>query len=140
MSSLMTNLYHHKNQQQQQQVVVSQLDDHDIVQWFEGVAENAGRVQAQTLKRIIQLNHNTEYLRKWLGEVNKMEDMEPAAVEALYTSLVPLASHSDLQPYIQRIADGDGSQLLTQHPITMLSLRSPTSLHSPVLRFLSFNH
>lgn len=100
------------------------LEDHDIVHWFEEISDNAAQVQTQILKRIVELNRNTEYLRNWLGtEVLNIEELEPEVVESLYTSLVPLSSHSDLDPYIQRIADGDDSALLTQEPITMLSLR-----------------
>ncbi|XP_010268769.1 PREDICTED: jasmonic acid-amido synthetase JAR1-like [Nelumbo nucifera] len=100
--------------------------DYDIIRWFEEVAENAGFVQTQTLRRIIELNFNTEYLRKWLGDI-KVQDMDSTALEALYTSLVPLASHADLEPYIQRIADGDSSPILTQEPISLLSLSSGTT-------------
>ena len=109
-------------------------DEHDdIVGWFEGIAQNAGLVQSETLKRIIELNHDTEYLKKWLGnDLKKVGDLEAEVVEALYTSSVPLASHADLEPYIQRIADGDDSQLLTKEPITMLSLRSPHLFFSSI--------
>ncbi|XP_010905518.1 indole-3-acetic acid-amido synthetase GH3.10 [Elaeis guineensis] len=101
--------------------------DQEIIAWFEGVAENAGLVQTQTLRRIIELNHSTEYLQKWLGRDLRVQDLDPVALESLFTSSVPLASHADHEPYIQRIADGDTSPLLTQEPITMLSLSSGTT-------------
>jgi hypothetical protein len=63
-----------------------------------------------------------EYLKKWLGDID-VRDMDASALESLYTSLVPLASHADLEPFINRIADGDTAPLLTQQPITLLSLR-----------------
>ncbi|XP_010254564.1 PREDICTED: jasmonic acid-amido synthetase JAR1-like [Nelumbo nucifera] len=100
--------------------------DYDIIRWFEEVAENASFVQTQTLRRIIELNFNTEYLKRWLGNI-KIQDMESKDLESLYTTLVPLASHADLEPYIQRIADGDSSPILTQEPITKLSLSSGTT-------------
>ncbi|XP_020095143.1 jasmonic acid-amido synthetase JAR2 [Ananas comosus] len=115
--------------------------DGDIVEWFEGVAENAGAVQARTLRRIIELNRGAEYLRKWLGDDVRVSDMDPAELEALYTSAVPLASHADMEPYIQRIADGDSSPVLTKDPITMLSLSSGTTdgrpKYVPFTRFSS---
>ncbi|XP_038981663.1 indole-3-acetic acid-amido synthetase GH3.10-like isoform X3 [Phoenix dactylifera] len=101
--------------------------DQEIISWFEGLAENAGMVQTQTLRRIIELNHRTEYLQKWLGRDLRVQDLDPAALESLFSSSVPLASHADHEPYIQRIADGDTSPLLTQEPITMLSLSSGTT-------------
>ncbi|KAF6163188.1 hypothetical protein GIB67_025052 [Kingdonia uniflora] len=96
--------------------------DCEIIRWFEEIAENASFVQTQTLRRIIELNFETEYLKKWLGNIN-MQEMEPNLLESIYTSLVPLVSHADLEPYIQRIADGDLGAILTQDPITTLSLR-----------------
>ncbi|PIN14228.1 hypothetical protein CDL12_13125 [Handroanthus impetiginosus] len=98
----------------------------NIIDWFEEVAEEADKVQTETLKRILELNCGVEYLKKWLGDAN-VQEMEASALEALYTSLVPLASHADLEPYIQRIADGDTAPLITQEPITTLSLSSGTT-------------
>ncbi|CAA3002169.1 jasmonic acid-amido synthetase jar1 [Olea europaea subsp. europaea] len=98
----------------------------DIISWFEDVSENAPSVQTQTLRRILQLNFSVEYLKKWMGEVS-IEDMEDEALESLYTSLVPLASHADFEPYVQMIADGEKAALITQEPITTLSLSSGTT-------------
>ncbi|KAH9744064.1 Indole-3-acetic acid-amido synthetase GH3.10 [Citrus sinensis] len=94
----------------------------DIIRWFEYISENAGEVQRETLRRILEQNYDVEYLKKRLGDT-KIQDMDACEMETLYTSLVPLASHTDLEPYIQRIADGDTASLLTQEPITKLSLR-----------------
>jgi len=94
----------------------------DVIGWFEHVSENAYKVQSETLRRILELNSGVEYLRKWLGTVD-VEKMDDYTLETLFTSLVPIVSHADLDPYIQRIADGETSPLLTQEPITVLSLR-----------------
>lgn len=96
--------------------------NNDSMGWFETAAEEAGAVQAETLRRILEKNCGVVYLKKWLGDV-RVQDFEAAALESLFTRSVPLASHADLEPYIQRIADGDTSPLLTQDPITTLSLR-----------------
>ncbi|KAL5797636.1 hypothetical protein ACOSQ2_002456 [Xanthoceras sorbifolium] len=104
--------------------------EYDIVEWFEEVSENAGLVQRETLRRILEMNCEVEYLKKWLGEDrrSKIQEMDACALESLYKSLVPLASHADLEPYIQRIADGDtGAPILTHQPITTLSLSSGTT-------------
>ena len=114
--------------------------DQEIIAWFEGVAENAGLVQTQTLRRIIELNHSTEYLQKWLGRDLRVQDLDPVALESLFTSSVPLASHADHEPYIQRIADGDTSPLLTQEPITMLSLRLVQIVRPSLPRSLSLSN
>ncbi|XP_050208043.1 indole-3-acetic acid-amido synthetase GH3.10 [Mercurialis annua] len=109
----------------------------DIISWFEEVSENAGRVQTETLGRILEQNYGVEYLKKWFGDI-KIQEMEASELECLYTSLVPLASHADLDPYIQRIADGDITPLLTQHPITTLSLSSGTTEGRQ--KFVPFTH
>ncbi|KAH8490459.1 hypothetical protein Peur_065959 [Populus x canadensis] len=100
--------------------------EHDIISWFEDISKKAGQVQTETLRRILELNWGVEYLNKWLGDIN-IQDMDASALESLYTSLVPLASHADLEPYISRIADGDTVPLLTKQPITLLSLSSGTT-------------
>lgn len=101
---------------------LSNGESKDIIDWFDEVAEQAGAAQTETLHRILELNYGVEYLKKWLGDAN-VQEMDAKALESLYTSLVPLTSHADLEPYFQRIADGETKPLLTQEPITTLSLR-----------------
>ena len=96
--------------------------DGDVISWFEEVSQNAGYVQTQLLSQILKQNYGVEYLSKWLGNYNILE-MDACALESLFSSVVPLASHADFEPFIQRIADGDTAPLLTQQPITTLSLR-----------------
>ncbi|XP_022748902.1 indole-3-acetic acid-amido synthetase GH3.10-like [Durio zibethinus] len=100
--------------------------DYDIISWFNSISENAAVVQRETLGRILELNYGVEYLKKWFGDI-KIQEKDVCALESLYTSLVPLASHADLEPFIQRIADGDTAPILTQQPITTLSLSSGTT-------------
>ncbi|XVE66229.1 hypothetical protein DITRI_Ditri08aG0063700 [Diplodiscus trichospermus] len=100
--------------------------DYDIIRWFDNVSSNTAVVQRETLHRILALNLGVEYLKKWFGDIN-IQDMDACALESLYTSLVPLVSHADLESFIQRIADGDTAPILTQQPITTLSLSSGTT-------------
>ncbi|KAJ7982520.1 jasmonic acid-amido synthetase JAR1 [Quillaja saponaria] len=100
--------------------------DSDIISWFEKVSENAGSVQTETLRHILELNHGVEYLQKWLGNFN-VQEMDSCELESLFTSLVPIISHADLESYIQRIVDGEIGPILTQQPITSLSLSSGTT-------------
>ncbi|KAL5986940.1 hypothetical protein ACLOJK_015275 [Asimina triloba] len=126
-----TNVYsriHHHQQEEEND------EDDNIIRRFEEVARNAAQVQTETLRRIINLNLGSIYLKKWFGDdinSSKIRNIEPRALESLYTSLVPLVSHSDLEPFIQRIADGDSSPLLTQDPISTLSLSSGTTDGKP---------
>lgn len=89
----------------------------DVIEQFEALTMDAGRVQEETLRRILQDNSETEYLRKW--GLNGRTDPES------FKACIPLVFHKDLEPYIQRIADGDGSPILTGKPITTISLRYP---------------
>ncbi|CAN4103367.1 unnamed protein product [Withania somnifera] len=98
----------------------------NIIGWFEEVAEDSAAVQRRTLRQILELNHGVEYLKKWVGDI-RIEELDENALESNYASLVPLASHIDLEPFTQRIADGDTTPLLTQQPITNLSLSSGTT-------------
>lgn len=93
------------------------------------LTRDAGRVQHDTLKKILEVNADAEYL-KHLG-LGGRTDAES------FKSCIPLCVHSDVEPYIQRIADGDSSPVLTGKPITSLSLSSGTTQGKP--KFLPFN-
>ncbi|CAK7349918.1 unnamed protein product [Dovyalis caffra] len=95
---------------------------HDVIDWFEGISESAFEVQTDTLRKILEQNWGVEYLKKWFGDVN-IQYMDASALESLYTSLVPLASHADFEPYINRIADGDTAHLLVQQPVSLFCIR-----------------
>ncbi|MED6135001.1 hypothetical protein PIB30_042255 [Stylosanthes scabra] len=108
------------------------INDHegDIIRWFEEVSAKAGAVQTEVLCRIVKENFKVEYLKKWwlsAGKEINVEEMDACALESLFTSVVPLASHEDFEPFIQRIADGDTAPVLTQQPIITLSLSSGTT-------------
>lgn len=94
----------------------------NILTWFEDVSKNASSVQTQILCKILKQNNEVEYLKKWFGSYN-VQDMDACALESLFTSVVPLASHADFDPFIQRIANGEIGPILTKQPITTLSLR-----------------
>ncbi|KAF6172990.1 hypothetical protein GIB67_006366 [Kingdonia uniflora] len=100
-----------------------------VIDKFEALTKDAGRIQRETLRRILEENSEAEYLRK-LG-LNGRTDAES------FKSCVPLASHEDLESYIHRIADGDLSPILTGKPITAISLSSGTTQGKP--KYVPFN-
>lgn len=104
--------------------------DDDVTGWFDRVAEKADLVQTETLRRIIEINRGTEYLSRWLGKDLRLEDLELGELETVYSSLVPLASHADFEPYLQRIMDGEASPILTRDTISAMSRRYPNLLVS----------
>ncbi|PPD80278.1 hypothetical protein GOBAR_DD22786 [Gossypium barbadense] len=96
------------------------LDVEKLIEEFESMTKDAGNVQRETLKKILEENGCAEYLQN-LG-LNGRTDPES------FKACVPLVTHNDLQPYIQRIVDGSSSPILTGKPITTISLRF-TVLH-----------
>lgn len=98
-----------------------EFDPEQVVAEFDAMTKDAERVQLETLEKILQENGRTEYLQKW--GLDGRTDPES------FKALVPIASHEDLEPYINRIVDGDSSPILTQKPITTISLRFVTAIH-----------
>lgn len=86
-----------------------------VIEEFEAITKDAERLQRETLRKILTENGGAEYLQG-LG-LNGRTDPES------YKACVPLVAHKDLEPYIQRIADGDSSPILTGKPITTMSVR-----------------
>nr|BBM60833.1 glycoside hydrolase family 3 protein [Juncus prismatocarpus subsp. leschenaultii] len=99
------------------------------IQEFDEITRDASKVQRETLKRILEENGETEYLQN-LG-LKGRTDIES------YRACVPLVTHKDIAPYIQRIVDGDNSKILTGKPVTSISLSSGTTQGKP--KYLLFN-
>lgn len=91
------------------------FDPKEFIEEFEALTKDAGRVQKDTLRKILEENGTSEYLQKW--GLDGKTDPES------FAECVPLATHSDLEPYIQRIMDGDVTPILTGKPIKTISLR-----------------
>ncbi|OAY70989.1 putative indole-3-acetic acid-amido synthetase GH3.5 [Ananas comosus] len=105
------------------------LNIEEVIGEFEELTKNAVEVQRETLKRILEENGETEYLRS-LGLRGRVD---PGS----FKSCVPLITHKDIEPYIQRIADGDSSPILTRKPVTKISLSSGTTQGKP--KYLLFS-
>uniref|UniRef100_A0A0D9UYE3 Uncharacterized protein n=1 Tax=Leersia perrieri TaxID=77586 RepID=A0A0D9UYE3_9ORYZ len=91
----------------------------EVIAEFERLTKDAAIVQRETLRRILAENAGVEYLRD-LGLAGRTDPDS-------FRSCVPLATHADLEPYIERIADGDSSPILTAKPATSISLSSGTT-------------
>ncbi|KAL8227867.1 hypothetical protein R6Q57_015451 [Mikania cordata] len=107
----------------------NKFDSEKVIQEFESLTKDAKRVQIETLKRILKENGEAEYLKKW----NLDGRFDPQN----YISCVPLVTHKDLQPYIQKIADGASYPVLTGKPITNITLSSGTTQGKP--KFVPYN-
>jgi auxin responsive GH3 family protein/jasmonic acid-amino synthetase len=97
------------------QVPMTICSSEEIIDEFELLTRDARRVQQDTLRKILELNGHAEYLNRFnLGTRTDSKS---------FKSCIPLCVHSDIESYIQRIADGDDSLVLTGKPITSLSVR-----------------
>ncbi|KAJ6826241.1 jasmonic acid-amido synthetase JAR1-like [Iris pallida] len=100
-----------------------------VIDEFEALTKEAGRVQRDTLRKILEENGEAEYLRGLgLGDRTDPES---------FKACVPLVTHQDLEKHIQRIVDGDSSPILTGRPVTSISLSSGTTQGMP--KFVPFN-
>ena len=95
--------------------IEKKFDAEQVIEDFEVMTKDAERIQEQTLENTLEKNGGTEYLKQW--GMNGRTDVET------FKACVPIVSHSDFDPYIQRIVDGDISPILTGKPIQAISLR-----------------
>ncbi|KAK9049319.1 hypothetical protein SSX86_019071 [Deinandra increscens subsp. villosa] len=93
--------------------------DAKALQFIEEMTKNCDAVQENVLSEILTQNAGAEYLRKW--------NLGGATDRKSFKSKVPVVSYEDLQPYIQRIANGDRSPILSSHPISEFLTSSGTS-------------
>lgn len=91
---------------------------------IEKLTSKADEAQENILKEILQRNGETDYLQKHIkGSKDILE----------FKHLVPVITYKDIHPYIQRIANGEDSSLITGHPITEMLCSSGTSGGEPRL-------
>lgn len=93
--------------------------DAKALQFIEEMTRNADSVQENVLAEILARNAHTEYLNWYkLGGATDREK---------FKSTVPVVTYEDLQPLIQRIANGDRSPILSAHPVSEFLTSSGTS-------------
>lgn len=84
--------------------------DAKALQFIEEMTRNADAVQEKVLTEILSRNAEVEYLKRFkLGGATDRETLK---------SKLPVITYEDLQPEIQRIANGDRSAILSAHPIS----------------------
>ncbi|KAJ0039795.1 hypothetical protein Pint_27959 [Pistacia integerrima] len=93
--------------------------DSKALQFIEEMTTNCHSVQERVLGEILSRNADTEYLRQFR--------LEGATDRDTFKSRVPVVTYEDLQPLIQRIANGDRSPILSSHPISEFLTSSGTS-------------
>ncbi|KAA8524529.1 hypothetical protein F0562_010952 [Nyssa sinensis] len=89
------------------------------LQFIEDVTNNADEVQKRVLNEILSRNANAEYLRR--HGLNGHTDYQT------FKEVMPVVTYEDLQPDIDRIANGDSSPILCSQPISEFLTSSGTS-------------
>ncbi|KAL4362352.1 hypothetical protein GQ457_04G005920 [Hibiscus cannabinus] len=89
---------------------------------LEDLTENVHRLQQLVLEEIITRNAHTEYLE---GFLNGQCDMQ------VFKDKVPVVNYEDIKPYIERIANGNSSNIISAEPIIELLTSSGTSGGQP---------
>ncbi|XP_014491957.1 indole-3-acetic acid-amido synthetase GH3.6 [Vigna radiata var. radiata] len=91
----------------------------EILNFIEDVTANADEVQKRVLSEILSRNANVEYLRR--------HGLKGQTDRDTFKNLLPVITYEDVQPDINRIANGDTSPILTSKPITEFLTSSGTS-------------
>ncbi|XP_078430299.1 putative indole-3-acetic acid-amido synthetase GH3.1 [Wolffia australiana] len=94
-------------------------NDAKKLQFIEEMTRNADHVQETVLAEILTQNAAAEYLKRY--------NLGGATDRRTFKSKLPVVTYEDLQPDIQRIANGDRSPILSAHPITEFLTSSGTS-------------
>ncbi|PON66689.1 GH3-like hormone conjugating enzyme [Parasponia andersonii] len=93
--------------------------DAKALQFIEEMTRNTDKVQERVLGEILSRNSETEYLKRfWLNGATDRDT---------FKSKVPVVTYEDLQPEIQRIANGDRSRIFSSQPISEFLTSSGTS-------------
>ncbi|KAI3901252.1 hypothetical protein MKW92_040972 [Papaver armeniacum] len=109
---------------------MEEFNHNNVIEEFDALTKDVGRVQRETLGRILEENSEAEYLRQC--------GLDGRTNPESFKNCVPLVNHKDLESYIQKIADGNAGPVLTGKPITAISLSSGTTQGKP--KFVPFNN
>lgn len=81
---------------------------------IEDLTTNADQIQKQVLSHILAQNSSTEYLKKYLNG---------CCNEEAFKEKVPVVNYEDIKSYIERIANGEPSNIISGQQITELLTR-----------------
>ncbi|CAN7071939.1 unnamed protein product [Brassica oleracea var. botrytis] len=89
------------------------------LQLIEELTSNADQVQRRVLEEILTRNADVEYLRR--------HDLDGRTDRDTFKNVMPVITYEDIQPEINRIANGDKSPILSSKPISEFLTSSGTS-------------
>ncbi|XWS11139.1 hypothetical protein CRYUN_Cryun38cG0058000 [Craigia yunnanensis] len=96
-----------------------ELKNKKTLQFIEDVTSNADEVQKKVLEEILSRNAHVEYLQR--HGLNGHTDRQT------FKKIMPVITYEDIQPHIDRIANGDTSPILCSKPISEFLTSSGTS-------------
>lgn len=109
--------------------MIPSYDPHDSeygLKLLEDLTTNAYEVQQKVLEEILAKNAQTEYLKSFLnGHYDKK----------LFKQKVPVVSYEDVKPFIERIANGEPSEIISAQPITELLTRYENYINSVIFSY-----
>ncbi|KAK4282478.1 hypothetical protein QN277_013851 [Acacia crassicarpa] len=97
----------------------------EALEEIERLTMKADEVQESVLRQVLTQNRETEYLSKFMMGATGTIDI------AEFKRDVPVITYEAIFPYIQRIANGEDSSLITGKPITEMLCSSGTSAGKP---------
>ncbi|KAG0462766.1 hypothetical protein HPP92_021242 [Vanilla planifolia] len=89
-------------------------DGEGTMQLIEDLTANAAQIQRRVLDEILARNSQTEYLRGFLHGHTGHD---------LFKEKVPIIEYEQMKTYIERIANGESSSIISAQPITELLTR-----------------
>ncbi|XP_022753988.1 indole-3-acetic acid-amido synthetase GH3.17-like [Durio zibethinus] len=95
-----------------------------MIMMMEEQTTNTEKIQEQVLGEILRRNARTEYLRRFLHGQTDLK---------LFKKNVPIVTYEDIKPYIDRIANGEPSDILLDEPVVQFYRSSGTSGGQPKL-------
>lgn len=90
------------------------------LQFIEDVTSKPDEVQQRVLAEILSQNACVEYLRR--------HGLQPNSDRETFKKIMPVITYEDIQPDVNRIANGDKSPILCSKPISEFLTRYPTPL------------
>ncbi|XP_038991078.1 indole-3-acetic acid-amido synthetase GH3.17-like [Hibiscus syriacus] len=104
--------------------MASTNDNKDGLKMIEELTTNAQQIQEQVLQQILETNGGTEYLSRFInGQTDKQ----------CFKTKVPIVTYEDVKPYIDRIANGETSNILVTEPVVEFYTSTGTSGGLPKL-------
>ncbi|KAK8706104.1 hypothetical protein V6N13_049681 [Hibiscus sabdariffa] len=96
-----------------------ELKNKKILQFIEDMTSNADEVQKTVLEEILSSNAHVEYLKK--------HGLDGRTDRDSFKNTMPVITYEDIQPFVERIANGDMSPILCSKPISEFLTSSGTS-------------